>query len=110
MPPWQLPPASRTAGYASSFAGVWTDPQAARAELPRLLGRIKPRVTAWYPSGPGGSFASILRARPGSPEIIGTKAAEVSMELAWLTVARRVLHRGEEVLDEQVGGASSSHR
>ena len=88
------------------LAGVWTDPQAARAELPMLLSRIKPKVTAWYPTGPGGSFASILRARPGSAEITGTKAAEVCMELASLTIARRVLHGGEEVLDEQVGGAS----
>jgi len=90
----------------AELAGVWTSPQAARAELPGLLDRIRPAATAWFPSGPAGAFASILRARPGSQEFLGTKAAECCMELASLVTARRILHGGEQVLDEHIGGAS----
>jgi hypothetical protein len=84
------------------LAAVWTSPQAARDELAHLLDRIKPAVTCWYPAGPGGQFATILRQRPGSTELTGTRVSEVCMELASLVTARRVLHGGEDALDQQV--------
>lgn len=88
------------------IAGAWKSTDLARAALPPLLGEIRPRVTAWFPSGPAGAFASILRARPGNIEITGTRAAECSMELADLVRARRILHAGEDILDAQVRGAT----
>lgn len=87
------------------LAGVWTSPQAARDQLGPLLDRIRPDVTAWYPTGPAGAFATILRKRPGSLELSGNKVAEACQELASLVTSRQVVHGGEDILDAHIGGA-----
>ena len=88
------------------LAGAWTSQQAARAELGPLLDRIRPQVTGWYPGSPSAAFASILRQRPGCTEIAGSRVGEACMELASLVTARRILHGGEEILDQHVSGAT----
>lgn len=96
------------------IAGAWKGTDTARAELPGLLGRIKPKVIAWYPSGPAGAFATVLRPSGALPpprgpeyaELSGGRAAEACQELADLIRSRRVVHAGNEVLDAQLRGAA----
>ncbi|MGH3190014.1 MAG: hypothetical protein ACRDOL_22665 [Streptosporangiaceae bacterium] len=88
------------------IAAAWKNTDAARAELGPLLDRIKPVVTGWYPSGPAAAFAPILRARRGSAELTGGKAAEACMGLADLTRALRVVHPADPLLDAHIRGAS----
>lgn len=87
------------------IAGAWNDTAAARKALPALLDRIKPFVTAWYPSGPAGALAPVLRARKGSLELNGGKVTEACQGLADLTSSRRVLHSDDPLLNAHVGGA-----
>jgi len=96
------------------IAGAWRSTDKARAELPALLAEIRPQVVAWYPSGPAGAFASLMRlaeparhARgPEFAELTGTRVAQVCMELADLVRSRLILHAGEDLLDSQVRGAT----
>jgi hypothetical protein len=90
----------------TEIAGAWKDTNKARTELPGLLDRIKPQVTAWYPSGPAGALASVLKARPGNIELTGHAVAQACMEMSDLTRARRILHAGEEILSVQVRDAA----
>ena len=86
---------------------AWDDVAQARAELGPLLDRIRPRTIGWYAgSSPAGAYASILRARPGSTELTGSRVSEISMEFASIVQARRVLHGGEPVLDAHVATAT----
>jgi hypothetical protein len=92
-------------------AGAWTGSDQARAELPGLLARIKPKVTAWYPGGPAGAFATILRPATipyGTEyvELTGTKAASACMEFSDLIRAHQVLHAGDEILDTHIRTAT----
>lgn len=101
----------------------WTAAAAVRAELPALLEQIKPRAFAWYPGGPGGELATILRPlalrwnrRPGGkrldgeiPEdgaLNGARVSQVCMELASLVRDRAVVHAGQDLLDTHIRGAS----
>ena len=88
------------------IAGAWPSTDAARAELPDILDRMKPAATAWYPSGPAAALAPILRARPGSLELTGGKVTEACQGLADLAQARAILHNSDPLLDAHVGGAS----
>ena len=100
---------------------AWDSADAARGELAALLARIRPCVIAWYPTGPAGELATVLRPKPGTKppaldraapgrpayiELTGTKVAEVCMELASLTRGRRVIHPGDPLLDAHIRGAS----
>ena len=92
-------------------AGAWTSSDAARAELPALLARIKPKTIAWYPGGPAGAFATILRpaAIPYGvtyTELTGTSAAAACMEFADLVRGRQVIHAGDEILDTHIRTAT----
>lgn len=88
------------------IAAAWASTEAAREELPALLDRIKPVAIGWFPTGPGGAFATILRKRPGSTELAGNKVAEACQELADLTAARRILQPDDPLLNAHVRGAS----
>jgi hypothetical protein len=97
---------------AVELAGAWTSTERARAELPALLDRIRPRVVCWYPGGPAAALTSVLRpVRPPSwraeyVELTGNRVLEVCQELADLVRARRIAHPGLELLDTQIRGAS----
>ena len=88
------------------IAAAWNSTDEAWAELGQLLDRIKPVALGWYPNGPGGAFATMLRRRPGSTELSGSKAAEASMGLANLVAARRILQPDDPLLNAHIRGAS----
>jgi hypothetical protein len=86
-------------------AAAWKSTEDARAELPGLLDKMKPLAIGWYPTGPGGAFAAMLRRRPGSTELSGGKVAEACQGFADLAGARQIVHAGEMILDEHIKGA-----
>jgi hypothetical protein len=88
------------------IAAAWPDTDAARAELPGKLDRIKPIGIGWFPAGPAAAFASLLRGRPGIMDLSGGKVTEACQELADLTRAGRVIHPGDPLLDSHIRGAS----
>jgi hypothetical protein len=90
----------------TEIAGAWNSTDAARAELPGLLDRIRPQAIAWYPAGPAAAFATMLRKRQGSTELSGNKVAEACQELADLAMTLRVLHPADPLLDAHIRGAN----
>lgn len=104
------------------IAAAWTSTETARAELPALLAKIRPRVITWYPTGPAGAFATMLRpagkptplekSAPGRPhyaELTGNHVTEVCQELADLVAARQVVQPGDPLLDTHIRGAGKLH-
>ena len=107
------------------IAAAWDSAEAARAELPLLLARIKPRALTWFSAGPAAELATTLRPlartynrrsgtrRPGEPpedgQLTGARVAEVCQELSGLARARSVVHPGDPLLDAHVRGASKLH-
>jgi hypothetical protein len=85
---------------------AWRSTDEARFQLPKVLDELAPVQTGWYPSGPAAALAPILRARPGSLELTGSKVGEACQGLADLALARRVVHPGDALLDAHVAGAS----
>lgn len=88
-----------------AIAGAWDSTEACRTELPALLDKIRPRALGWYPAGPAGALATLIRQRQGQQEITGGKACEACEELADLVRGGRVVHPGDALLDAQVRGA-----
>jgi hypothetical protein len=85
---------------------AWRSSDDARNDLPALLDRIKPQVLGWYPTGPAGALAPILRVRPGSEELTGMRVAEICQGLADLARGRRVVHADQDLLNAHVQYAS----
>jgi hypothetical protein len=107
----------------AEIAAAWPTTDAARAELPALIDRIKPVSLGWYPGGPAAGIATTLRPlaqkhnkRPGGkretadvPEdgaITGSRVTEACQELADLVKASRVVHPGDPLLDAHIKAAS----
>jgi hypothetical protein len=103
---------------------AWPSTEQARAELPAMLAKIRPRVISWFPGGPAGVLATTLRprpgteppplerARPGMPayaELTGVRVSEACMTFADLVRARLVLHPGDELLNNHVRNAEKMH-
>lgn len=100
---------------------AWDSTEAARAGLPAMLARIKPRAFTWFPGGPAAGLATTLRPlalqynrrtgtrRAGEPPedggLTGAKVTEVCQELADLVKARAVVHPGDPLLDAHIRGA-----
>jgi hypothetical protein len=91
------------------ISAAWKTTREARAQLPDLLNQIKPRITAWYPSGPAASLAPILRSRAGSHELKGQMVSEACQGLADLVAARRVIHPNDPLLNAHIAGATRYH-
>lgn len=76
-----------------------------RAELPEIIGAIRPRKVGWFPNGPAASIAADLKQRRGrrlparvkSEEITGEQAA-VCMGFAEIVDARQVRHPRDPLL------------
>jgi hypothetical protein len=85
---------------------AWRTSDEARADLPALLDKLKPQVLGWYPTGPAGALAPILRVRPGSIELTGMRVAEICQGLADLVRGRRVIHADQDLLNAHVQYAS----
>jgi hypothetical protein len=84
---------------------AWDSPDAIRADLEALLDKIRAARVAWFPTGPGGQFAPILRKRHGSAELTGTKVAEACQSLAGLVQARQLSHPDDPLLNSHIGAA-----
>lgn len=87
---------------------------AVRAELPALVGRIRPRVVGWFPKGPAAAVAAALAARrgrdrwpPRGVEVVEITAElpAVCMGLAEVLVAGEVRHPRDAVLDQHTAQA-----
>jgi len=88
---------------------AWRSTDDARFQLAGVLDQLQPVQLAWYPSGPAAALAPILRARPGSLELTGSKVGEACQGLADLALTRRVVHPGDALLDAHIAGASKLH-
>lgn len=84
---------------------AWKDTDSVRAELPELYARIKPKTFGWFPTGPAGALAPMLRKFKGATELSGGKVAEVCQGMADLAKTRGILHPGDPLLDAHVKGA-----
>jgi hypothetical protein len=93
---------------------AWKTTDAARAELPELIDRIRPQAVVWYPTGPAAAFAPMLRpdprlhSRAQYTELTGMKVAEACQGLADLAIARRVVHNADPLLDSHVSAAQKT--
>ncbi len=88
---------------------AWRSTDEARFALAGVLDELAPVQLGWFPSGPAAALAPVLRARPGSVELTGSKVGEACQGLADLTLARRVVHPGDALLDAHIAGASKLH-
>ncbi len=89
---------------------AWRSTDEARFAISGVLDQLQPVQLAWYPSGPAAALAPLLRARTGSLELTGGKVSEACQGLADLTLARRVVHPGDALLDAHIAGASKLHQ
>jgi hypothetical protein len=85
---------------------AWESTADARADLPDLLERVKPRAFGWFPGGPAAALAADLRGVRKAEEIKSGEVAAVCQGLAEQVAARRVLHTGDPLLAAQIGGVS----
>jgi hypothetical protein len=90
---------------------AWESTADARADLPELMARIKPRVLGWFPGGPAAAFAADFQFTDGrlSKRVQELKSGDVGavcQGLAEQVSARRVLHTGDPLLTAQIGGVS----
>src|SRR5258706_3210097 len=99
-----------TGQVRAEIAGAWETTTQARAELPLLLARIKPRAFACYPAGPAAALEPVLaglaakyatrpvKPRAGEPapwlppntQITATKVTQAFQGLANLTLSRHI--------------------
>jgi hypothetical protein len=86
---------------------AWSTTEEARKELPGLLKRVNPVAFAWFPSGPAGAFAPMIRQlQPKAVELTGQGVAEACMGLSDLVKGRLIVHGADPLLNAQVNGAS----
>jgi hypothetical protein len=88
---------------------AWDSTEAARAELPELIERVKPRAVGWFPGGPAASLAADLRALRKGQELKAADVPAVCQGFAEQVGARRVLHNGDPLLTAHTIGASKLH-
>jgi len=87
---------------------------ALRAALPELIGRVKPRVLGWFPSGPAAAVGVALSERRGWPprgvklETIRSDIPAVCMGFAEQVRSRSVVHSGDPLLTAHVTAAEKS--
>jgi hypothetical protein len=84
---------------------AWSNTDDVRAELPALRGKIRPVVFGWYPGGPAGALAPLMRQFKEAQELTAGKASEACQGLADLVRTRQVVHPGDPLLDAHVKGA-----
>lgn len=84
---------------------AWANTDDVRAELPALRAKIRPVVFGWYPGGPAGALAPMMRQFKEAQELTAGKASEACQGLADLVRTRQVVHPGDPLLDAHVKGA-----
>ena len=102
----------------------WSGPTAVadmERDLPMWIGRVKPAVLGWFPTGPAAAAAARLADRrkagrygwppPGvTISEVRSEMTAVCMALAKEVAARTLLHSGQAMLDAQVDGAEKLPR
>gem|GEM_PF-2533639 len=88
---------------------AWRSTDEARFQLAQVLDELAPVQFAWYPSGPAAALAPILRARPNSLELTGSKVGEACQGLADLATSRQIVQPGDPLLDAHIAGAAKLH-
>lgn len=105
------------------IAKTWTGGRATaemRAELPALLRTMRPRVLAWFPTGPAAAIAAeLVKPRGRRPsqlpravrvhEVRG-EATAACMGLAELAKTALVAHNGDRLLRDHVTGSDKGWR
>ncbi len=89
-----------------------------RAELPRIVERVRPRALGWFPNGPAAAVAAELADRkvrgwPARRVVIDELKGEttaVCMGLADMVQAGELRHPGDEILTAHVRAASKLYR
>lgn len=101
---------------------AWKSVEEAWEKLGSVLEQLKPDAVVWYPGGPGGAFAPILRpAKPRVPlpagkkptlpggiesiELNGGKVAEACQGLADLAKAHKLVQPNDPLLNAHIAGA-----
>lgn len=100
---------------------TWSSTEAARAELPALLARIRPVKFGWFPSGPAAAMAPMLRDlakkynrhsgkhQPGDlpedGELNGAVVGQACQGLADLVEGRQVIHGAQPLTDAHISGS-----
>jgi hypothetical protein len=85
---------------------AWKSSDEAREELAELRSRVKWKSFGWYPAGPGGALAPLIRSWPEQEDLTGLRVSEACQGLADLIRARGVVHPGDPLLDAHIAGAS----
>jgi hypothetical protein len=85
---------------------AWKTSEEARAELPELRDRIKWQAFGWYPTGPAGALAPLIRTWAEQQELTGMRVAELCQGLADLARGRGVVHSSDPLLDAHIAGAN----
>jgi phage terminase large subunit-like protein len=92
---------------------------AVRADLPRLVARIRPRALGWFPAGPAAAVAADIRVPTGrrtwapagtAVEELKGEIASVTMGFAELVATGQVRHPRDPMLDQQTAAAQKLHR
>lgn len=105
---------------------AWSGPNCTkelRRDLPGLIGKMKPRVLGWFPSGPAAAVAAELAdrkkrgARVAWPpagvtveEITGIEVTEVCMGFAEQVGARQIAQSDDPLLNTQIAGTEKLYR
>lgn len=107
---------------------AWHDDDDVRSELPKVLTELRPRVLGWYPGGPAGALATLLRptgksaylrvsdgaeptpntGRVKIAEVTGVRVSEAVQGFADLMKARRVMHNQDPLLNAHVAGSQKA--
>lgn len=100
------------------IAAAWSSTAEARAALPGILKKIRPRVVGWYPGGPAAALGADLRAmedlfprratkdpQPFVHEIKGAEVAETCQEFADIILGRRIWHPDDPLLNSHIAGS-----
>jgi hypothetical protein len=82
----------------------WDSVNAARADLPELIERVKPRAFGWFPNGPGATLAADLKDVKNAAPI--KDVAVACMGLAEQVTARRVIHSNDPLVAAQMAGTT----
>lgn len=84
---------------------AWPTAAAARKELPKLLGKIRPAAVGWFPSGPAAELGAEMRALDAI-ELKGSEVTEACQEFAGLVGGRQILHPDDQLLNAHISGTS----
>lgn len=84
---------------------TWDSPDEARKALPEILGRVRPRVLGWIPSGPCAALSTTLKDISKNTPVSNTDVVTACQELAEQVQAGRIAHSGDEMLTGQILGA-----